>query len=50
MNKRVFVNPANPYHRVTVADLASARLYKSLGWREVQAQVVSVQPKEAKKP
>ncbi len=49
MNKKVFVNPANPYHRVTVADLASARLYKSLGWREVQAQV-TVQPKaEAKK-
>lgn len=48
MNKKTYQNPRNPYDVITTSNIQTARLYLSLGWREVQAQV---RPKaeEAKK-
>jgi hypothetical protein len=39
MNKKTYQNPKNPYDTVTTNNIQTARLYLSLGWREVTATV-----------
>lgn len=39
MNKRTYQNPRNPYDTITTNNIQTARLYLSLGWREIPAKV-----------
>lgn len=41
MNKKVYQNPINPRERVTACSLEHAKFLKLLGWKEVEATVIT---------